>query len=182
MGATLYQLSDPIVPTIRAFVTSLMAWPETPSSHFFGCTCLPGGCGQRKKRKQINLKIRLRILYLQAKAGTFTTIHPVEWLIWTKIRLFFIWKCILLYSYSTLSIILITLKLLCHDLLLLHIFLLALLWASWGTGITSHSFLNVPPFTQWLAHGMCPQSLLTKYIIYNTAMIKNKKTIFTYRN
>lgn len=55
MGATLYKLRENIVPTIRAFVSSLIVWPETPRSHFFGCTCLPHGCGQRTKKKEISL-------------------------------------------------------------------------------------------------------------------------------
>lgn len=84
-GATLYRLRDSIVPTVRAFVPSLMGWPETPSLISLAISSSP--MDVNRGRKEINVKTRLLMLYVQATAGGFS-VSPVSWFIWKKDKKF----------------------------------------------------------------------------------------------
>lgn len=98
--ATLYRLRDNIVPTVRAFVSSLMGRPKTPSPISLAISS-SSSMNVYRERNEIDVKIRLLVLYLQATAGNFT-INPVWWLIWKKDKRFLSFESVFFYSLTAL--------------------------------------------------------------------------------
>lgn len=65
-GGEFYRLRNNIVPTVGAFVSSLMGWPEThtPCPRSRSLAISSSLVDSIRGRKEINVKIRLLMLYL----------------------------------------------------------------------------------------------------------------------